>query len=90
MLNESGCSDAGEWLELLDNEPEEREEFEAERSRNMAQELDDQPVEDQVRHFLEWLVHTVKGGVLARPKGGWDLKALKKKEVQRFRLIEKK
>ena len=74
---EQGCKHAGEFLFALEEEPEKEKRFHEAR-RWSYDEPPDQPIKDQVRHFVEWLLYRVRGGEdFARE--------LSRKDVQLFR-----
>ena len=75
-LEAAGVVHAGEYLQWLSGYPEEEKQFKRARCRAIGEPLD-QPLEEKLRHFLDWLVFTVHGG------DGLD--AVTRKDADKFR-----
>jgi hypothetical protein len=83
QLSEMGASHAGEFFSKLEDAEGlmEVDAFKAKHSLNMTDALpDDQPMEQKLTQFLEWLVYSVRGG---KEAGGTAVK-LNKDTLKRF------
>jgi hypothetical protein len=75
-----GVQHAGEYLEWLEGHPDEQDSFRRARSKNMGDKLD-QPIGHKMRHFIEWMLYTVRGGEPSEKSGP---SAITKKDAERF------
>ena len=79
-----GVAHAGEYLEELERFPDELKQFKQSRGRRVGDKLD-QPIAHKVRHFIEWMLHAVRGGSDGVSKATSAM-PVTKKEVERFRI----
>lgn len=75
-----GVEHAGEYLEWLDGHPDEEKAFKEARTRNIGQKLD-QPIGHKLRHFIEWMLYTVRGG---EPKETSGPASITKRDAEKF------
>ena len=75
-----GVNHAGEYLQWLRAFPEEEKKFTAERSLNFNEKLD-QPIEQKLKHFIEWMLYAVRGGAPTEHLP----QSISKQEAQRFK-----
>jgi hypothetical protein len=76
-LEASGCQHAGDFLAKLSERPEAEKKFHEERLRPLD-EPPSQPMAHQVRHFVNWMIYHVRGGVDSD-------RDLTSKEAEKFR-----
>jgi hypothetical protein len=78
-----GVEHAGEYLDELEKCPVEAALFYQQRRRRLGHSLD-QPIAHKVRHFIEWMLYSVRGGSDEVAKAISDL-PVTRKDVERFR-----
>ena len=75
---------AGEYMQWLECYPEEEFRFKEARSRQCTdpQGGANQPIADKLKHFIEWMLYTVRGGAPSEDGGA---QSVDKKQVEKFR-----